>query len=232
MIFRNIVLNSLLIAIVAGAAFSFYQQYMVTPIILEAEKYEIVETGHPVMHEKKEVWSPEDGLERTSFTFGANFLAAFGFSMLLVCGMMYAGRGNLINGLLWGCAGYLVFFIAPGLGLNPEIPGMESADLEWRQLWWVMTVIMTAAGLAILVYGEWSMKAGGVVLLVIPHVIGAPISEVHGFAHPDANAVKILEGLWQQFLVQTYIANALLWIIMGVLSGLLVERSIDSLENC
>lgn len=234
MVFRNIILCSLLVALVAGAAFSIYQHRMVTPIILAAEKYEIVDMGHHSrlsQTKEKEAWGPEEGVERTGFTFGTNFLVAFGFSILLVSGMTYTGKGNMIRGVLWGCAGYLVFFIAPGLGLSPEIPGMEAADLEWRQGWWLMTVVMTATGLVLLVFGDGFLKFSGVGFLLIPHMIGAPVAEMHGFAHPDENVVHILENLWHRFMLQTYIANALLWIIMGLLSGVLAARMVDRLDK-
>lgn len=234
MYFRNIILCTLVVAVVANAAFSFYQHNMVTPIILEAEKYEVIDQlggSHGGLVSEKEVWGTEDGLERTGFTFGANFLAAFGFSVLLISGMASVGRADLLKSIFWGAAGYLVFFLAPRLGLSPEIPGMKAAALEGRQTWWVLTATMTAVGLAMLVFSDRFLKLGGLVLLVLPHVIGTPAVEIHGFAHPDEGVVRILEDLWRQFVVQTYIANALLWIIIGSLSGIMVRSYIGSLDK-
>lgn len=234
MVFRNIVLCALLVAAVAGSLFSFYQHALVTPIIFKAEKYEVADyaEGNPVVATQHEpTWSPDTGFERTVFTIGANFLAAFGFSILLVSGMALVGNSSPVRGMLWGCAGYWAFFAGPALGLSPEIPGMRAGGLEGRQAWWILTAVMSAAGLALLFFGDRFLKLSSIVLLGFPHLIGAPVTESHAFPHTDAKTLEILEALWRQFVLQTCIANALLWIIMGLLSGVLAKHFIDRLDE-
>lgn len=178
-------------------------------------------TGHS--HDP-DAWAPEDGFERIAYTFGANILSAIGFALLLLSGMALAGKANIKTGALWGVAGYLSFFVAPAIGLHPEIPGMEAADIQGRQGWWLATVVMTAAGLGLIAFGHISLKLGGLVLLLIPHFLGAPLPETHGFAHPDAAAVAALEGLAHSFVQYTAIANGIFWLVVGISSGYFINK--------
>ena len=65
-------------------------------------------------------------------------------------------------------------------------------------------------------------------MILLPHLIGAPESATHGFSHPNPDAVVILTDLWQQFILQTSIANALLWFIIGGSTGYLCHKFIDA----
>uniref|UniRef100_UPI0031CFA399 CbtA family protein n=1 Tax=Herbaspirillum sp. TaxID=1890675 RepID=UPI0031CFA399 len=120
-------------------------------------------------------WEPADGAERTGYTVLANVSMAVGFALMLVAAFAISGRRvGWRSGLLWGLAGYGVFFVAPSLGLPPEVPGTLAAPLHARQLWWVMTAVMTAASLGLFVFGRgWWWKVLAVLLLVVPHLVGA-----------------------------------------------------------
>ena len=61
------------------------------------------------------------------------------------------------------------------------------------------------------------MKALGAVLLVIPHVIGAPQPEVHESLAPEA--------LETQFKMASWLTNAAFWVALGLLSAWLFRRS-------
>ncbi len=233
MIFRNLVFAALAVGIISGLVLALAQQAAVTPTILAAEAFEINEAEpalqahgheHAAHSHDPEAWAPEDGAERLFYTTVANILAAIGFALLILSAMAYSGKGNLKNGALWGVAGYLTFFVAPAIGLHPEIPGMEAANLQGRQGWWLITVTLTAAGLALIAFGQASLKLGGVVLLLIPHVLGAPLPETHGFAHPDAIAVATLEKLAENFVQATAIANGVFWLVLGVSSGYVINK--------
>lgn len=171
-----------------------------------------------------EAWAPEDGIERIAYTIGANILSAIGFALLLLSAMALSGKANVKTGVFWGIAGYLTFFVAPGMGLHPEIPGMEAANIQGRQGWWLATVVMTAGGLGLIAFGHISLKMGGVALLLIPHFLGAPLPEVHGFSHPDAAAVAELENLANNFVQATAIANGIFWLIVGITSGYFINK--------
>ncbi len=228
MYFRNLVLSAVTIAIVAGLFLSLYQYFFITPIIIASEVYEVIE---PMMSYTVEAWSPEEGLERTSFSFMANFLISFGYALLLLTMMATKDSMKLAQGFMWGIAAYLSIFVAPGLGLAPEIPGMEAAYLEGRQTWWLLTVFLTALGLWSIAYQAFILKGMGGLLLIIPHLIGAPQPETHGFVNTDPEAINALTHLWHDFILQTSIVNGLLWLIIGVLSAFFSLKFIYPLNH-
>jgi len=228
MYFRNLVLSAFLVAIIAGLFFSVYQAVFITPIIIDSEVYEVIEAAseHAV-----EAWAPEDGLERHSWSFATNFLLCFAYALILLSAMSVKTSVNAVKGVFWGGAAYLTIFVAPALGLPPEIPGMEAAYLEGRQTWWLFTVVVTALSLWLIAFQSNFNKGVGIVLILIPHILGAPQPEMHGFVNTDAKSVEALTRLWYDFILQTSIANALLWLVTGGLSGFLVEKFIDALDK-
>jgi len=230
MYFRNLVLSAFVIAIIAGLIFSAYQASFITPLILNSEVYEVLETGS--QHDL--AWAPEDGVERHSWSFATNFLLCFAYALILLSAMTVKTSVNAVKGLFWGGAAYLTIFAAPALGLPPEIPGMEAAYLEGRQTWWLVTVILTALSLWLIAFHSIINKAIGVVLILVPHLLGAPQPEIHGFVNTDPEAVVALTQLWHDFILQTSIANALLWLVIGGLSGFFVGKHIypiDAIEQ-
>jgi cobalt transporter subunit CbtA len=155
--------------------------------------------------------------ERTLYTLLASVLTGITFALLLAAAMTFYGKGNARLGLLWGLAGYLAFFVAPSLGLPPELPGTTAAAIEYRQLWWVSTVIATIAGLALLVFAKsMVLKGVGLLLLAIPHFVGAPVPIHHSSLAP--------EELSRAFIWMTAIANFIFWVSLGVLTAFLLNR--------
>lgn len=163
-------------------------------------------------------WQPEDGAERTLYTTLSNVNLGVGFALLLAAALFLRdARGGWRAGLLWGAAGYLVFFVAPSLGLPPEVPGTAAAPLGARQFWWLSTVLMTAVGLALLVFGRgWPFKLLGAALLLAPHLIGAPQPLVHASSAP--------EELARSFIYASAAANAVFWLTLGALAGLFHKK--------
>ena len=211
----------------AGLLLTVVQSIQVIPTLLQAEVYEQQATTLPVhthaagnvAHEHEaETWRPQNGLERTAYTAAANISLAVGFALLLgAAGNLRGGFSHWRNGLLWGLAGYTGFFVAPSLGLPPEVPGTETANLKDRQLWWLMTVVDTAAGLWLLVFSKTKLnKLLGLVLLVSPHWIGAPQPEIHSSAAPAQLA--------HTFIIATALANAVFWLVLGCLMGLFSSK--------
>ncbi|WP_426416917.1 CbtA family protein [Aestuariirhabdus sp. LZHN29] len=239
-LFRQTVFQSLAAAVIAGLLLTLIQQLGVTPLILEAEQYEIAE---PVsIHSNQQsataqhdhhgaAWAPDDGFERHLFTLISNTMAAFGFALLLIAAIrtgQIAGRWQRVSflaGLSWGGAGFLVFFAAPSLGLPPEIPGMVAAELEARQVWWVFCASSTAVALAIIALAPLKWKTLGLLPLLLPHLVGAPQMEGPHFVHPDPAAVQALTAIHQQFIWATGITNALYWLLLGALCCGLISRA-------
>jgi len=244
MIFRQIVLWALLVGAVSGLLLSAVQFWQVIPVIHSAERFE---SEAPPAHEHAGdahgghehapgAWAPADGAERVGFTLLSNVLTATGFALLMLAGMVWSGKAGKtgrkwLYGLLWGAAGYAVFFLAPSLGLPPEIPGAAAAPLESRQLWWLLAVVCTAAGLAGAAFGKapWRWLALG--LLVVPHLVGAPHAPTAPFAGQPPAAAAELADLARQFISATAVANAVLWLAIGLTSAWVVRRIESTLHT-
>jgi len=227
MYFRRIVLSALFVGVLAGLWLSLLQTWQVVPIILEAEKYEVVTGSHVHEGDSTESWAPSDGVERTLYTVFSNVLAACGFAMVMIALMAIQRRAmSILKGVLWGVAGFCVFFMVPSLGLEPEIPGMEAAALLDRQLWWVATVICTATGLAVMVFAPFAYKIIGAAVIALPFLMSAPLPETVSFAERDGVTQQTLMALAEQFVHATTLTNGLYWIALGVLSGLCIKKYI------
>jgi len=94
---------------------------------------------------------------------------------------------------------------------------MASADLPVRQAWWALCVASTALGLAALAFGRLAgVLALGALLILLPHVLGAPQTPSHdGTAPPGLAAALATSSLG---------VAALSWAILGTLAGALAER--------
>ncbi|MXY14450.1 MAG: CbtA family protein [Proteobacteria bacterium] len=205
----------------AGLILGGMQHIAVVPMILEAETYETggdeESEAAPGDEAEVEPWAPEDGAERTFWTVLNSMLVGIGFGLLLSACYALRGRVTWQGGILWGLAGFAVFNLAPSLGLPPELPGDAAAGLEQRQVWWVLTAAVTAAGLWIIAFQPKPyLKLFGVALLVLPHVFGAPHPDVHGGLVPDE--------LRTSFAIATMLTNAVFWVLLGVFTALLYSH--------
>lgn len=236
MLLKTILSRALLIGFIAGGVMTIAQHFGVLPIIFAAEAFEVEapadEHGghhHHGHHHDHDAWAPEDGLERSSFTFASNVLAGVGFAAVLLALMSLVQiKGwtqlSLGKGVLWGIAGFIVFFAAPGVGLPPEIPGIEAVAVESRQLWWLLTVIATGIGLAVFAFAPSWFKLIGLAVILVPFLVGAPHPQGPAFINDDPNVVAQLTQLHQDFIVASGIANLIFWLSLGALSGWLLNR--------
>ena len=136
MIFTRIIYSAVVIGMLCGLLLSLMQILAVDPIIFEAESFEIVQLekqpeGHEGHDHSHQGWAPEDGVERSFYTILSNMSAAIGFAAVLLALMSQIAlpkqqRIKPVQGLLWGGAGFVALYLAPGLGLPPEIPCMCS----------------------------------------------------------------------------------------------------------
>ena len=228
-ILRSIVLSSALVGLSVGLIVSIAQHFAMVPLILQGEVYEkAAETAVPMTtahaHEARgheqgaEAWAPADGVERTVFTVMANILTATGYALVLTGLFVLRGRPvGWREGLLWGLCGFLVVTVAPGLGLSPELPGVQAAPLLERQVWWIGTAAATATGIALLAFrpSPWA-AAVALVLFVVPHLIGAPrLVEQHS---------DVPEALSHQFVVAVTLTSLVSWALLGWLSAVFYQR--------
>ncbi|MCP8464136.1 CbtA family protein [Pseudomonas sp. ZM23] len=215
--------------LIAALVLTVVQLLWVSPLILKAETYEKAEPAATLVeehshehadgghHHDEEAWEPEDGWQRILSTTGGNLVVAVGFALMLAGLFTLREPSRVSEGLLWGLAGFAVFTLAPSLGLPPEVPGTAAADLTLRQTWWIATAASTAAGLALLVLGRNRVLRGvGLVLLVVPHVIGAPQPEVHSSLAPESVA--------HEFIIASLVTNAVFWAALGLLAAWLFRR--------
>lgn len=164
-------------------------------------------------HDHEAATPSDDRNLLTSLFFGVTYVA---YGLMLTAGFGLAAHFGkqigLREGLLWGIAGFAAFQLAPAMGLSPELPGTMAADLNARQLWWLGTALATAIGLGSLAYGRGAaMLALGVVLLALPHVIGAPeLDGFSGVAPPELAAA---------FAARSLGVGLIVWAAMGALAG-------------
>jgi len=228
MLFRRIIYNALLVGLITGLLLTAIQLFSVNPIIFAAEAYELEETHDHGEHDH-EAWAPREGLERTLSTTVANISASIGFAAILLALMSQVQIRNMqpiniLKGSLWGLAGFVTIFVVPGIGLPPEIPGIQAAAVEHRQLWWIFAVICAGIGLAIIAFAAMKLKAIGLLFLALPYLVGAPHIEGPEFAHPDPTAVSALEQLHEQFILVSGITNLLFWLALGISCSWVLNR--------
>jgi cobalt transporter subunit CbtA len=225
---RETVLAAIVAGLIAALVFTVVQSVWVTPLILQGETYEDAAEVAPTQHEAEsssaahhhdeDAWKPRDGWQRTLFTFGANLLMGVGYSFVLVAlYLLWREPKNTLAGALYGLAGFIVFFAAPGLGLPPELPGTAAAELSIRQQWWAMTAVATAAGLFLFFsQARWWVRILAVAIVVAPHLVPAP--------QPAVEASLAPAELQSQFRLATTVCNALFWLSLGLASGMAFRK--------
>ena len=237
----RIVTAGLLAGVLAGLFVSALQHATTVPLILAAEVYE--NGGKPAAphhslwdgsEEPKFIlahsdapaaagaeanaWAPQDGAERIGYTTLATIGTAVGFALMLLAAMIASGvEISARPAALWGIAGFAATGLATGMGLPPELPGSAAADLDARQIWWIGTALATAAALWVMFRGgaAWTV-ALGIILLALPHLMGAP--------HPDSFASPVPAELAAGFVAKSLAVHAVLWTLTGALAGLIWQR--------
>lgn len=253
MFFQRLIWAALAVALVVGTLQTGVQRWQAAPLILAAEQYEDqkVEVPAPLATEgganavatasehshgdehahEHEAWAPENGRERTGWTLVANALHAFSMALLVfaVMGLAVLRRGPAVSAkalAAWvALAGFVSLHLWPSLGLPAEVPGMEAAPLQARQLWWVLAVASAALACGALGFarGHWRWPAAAV-LLALPFLVGAP--ELHGdaLAGFGAQARAALSQLEHQFAWATTWVAVSFWAMLGLACGIAFQR--------
>ncbi len=228
--------SALFAGLAAGLIAVLLQYFLTEPLILEAEQYEsgakVHFAGVPAAQEAAPAPSsemhmqedPEDVslFHRFGLAFAADFITFIAWGLIMVAGFGVAehfGRHVSLNDALWwGVGGFVAVHLAPGVGLSPELPGILAAPLHARQIWWVMTVISAAGAMALIGYGRNVLAIGAaLILLVVPHIIGAPeLDEFTGKVPPE--------------LAGTYVAHAYAvafaaWMTLSFVAGYFWNRN-------
>lgn len=222
--FARLAASALLAGASAGLIAGLLQLAFVQPVLLHAELYETGALvpfggggggGAAVRPELPGVQPVRDGL---SLLFAV--LVHTGYAFVLVAAMAAAERRGVAvtarRGLLWGIAGFVAVQLAPAFSLPPEVPGLAAADLALRQLWWAATVASAAAAVGLIAFGRGLAWAGAAILLLAPHLVGAP--------QPDAFAGTVPPELAALFAARSLGVGAAAWALLGVLAAVVWRR--------
>ncbi len=219
--FKRIFACALIAGVLAGLVAAVLQQAVTVPLVVAAEAYEAGGAaaahgeGHDHgAHDHGDGWMPQDGVERIFYTSLMTVLIGLGYAFVLVALIAFSGRRMTARqGVLWGAAGFVATGLAPGLGLPPELPGMLAAEVQARQIWWLLTVVLTGLGLWLIFLSDRQVLIGvGIIALIVPHVIGAP--------HPHhGGGSGVPPELAAQFVTASLAMAAVFWCVLGAIAG-------------
>ena len=224
----RVLLAALLAGIAAGLIMGVIQHVRLTPLILEAETFE--KAGHS--HDQAaapavevEASAPADGWQRSLATTATAAMTGAAFALILAGISFIAGLPiTRANGILWGLCGFLAVTLAPSAGLPPELPGMAADNLAGRQVWWFGTIAATGVGLYLIATRSESWAIAAAILLIgLPHMIGAPIAGAEHSAVPAHLAAS--------FVANAIAANAIFWALIGMFLGLVLPRYAPDAQN-
>ena len=248
MVFQRLIWAALVTAVVVGSVQTGVQRWQAVPLILAAEVYEAQkavtsEPGSPAAHVHSDAavphehthdvakqWEPQNGFERTGWTWVANSLHAFSMALLVfavmgVCLWRVAALRTVPLALWTAAAGWLVFHLWPSLGLPAEIPGMDAARLGLRQGWWLLAAVSAALACASIAglrsHLRWVAAAAW---LALPYVVGAPHISADPLAGFGPEAQTALRQLGTQFIWATTWVALSFWACMGLVGGLAFQR--------
>ncbi|WP_428696228.1 CbtA family protein [Stappia sp.] len=216
--FTRILTSALFAGAAAGLIAALLQLYFVQPVLLHAELYE----GGDLVHFGTEstVSAIQDlggiDLVRDGLSTFFTMLVYCGYALMLVALMSLAeARGAVISartGIVWGIAGFVAVHLAPGFTLAPEVPGVAAADVYARQVWWFSTVAATGVALWLIAFvRNWISYGIAAILLLAPHVIGAPEPEV--FTGPVPTELGAL------FAARAFGVGMAAWALVGCFAG-------------
>lgn len=217
--FSRILTSALFAGAAAGLIAALLQLAFVQPVLLHAELYEsgeLVHFGGEAISAHPELPGMFSDLFRDALSVIFTMLTYTGYAMVLVALMSVAeGQGRIIDGrtgVLWGLAGFIAFHLAPGFTLAPEVPGVAAADVYARQVWWFATVAAAAVAMWLIAFGVNLISyVSAAVLLLAPHLIGAPEPDV--FTGPVPTEIGAL------FAARAFGVGLVAWVLVGAFAG-------------
>ena len=215
--FYRIVTSALFAGFAAGLIAGLLQLVFLQPHLLFAEMFESgVLTHDPIAGSL----ARDGGLSFDPMRDGVSLLFSAltytGYSLMFVAAMALADeRGHVITprlGIIWGVAGFITVQFAPSIGLPPQLPGLSAADMVSRQIWWFSTVAATGVALGLIAFGRsWMMWGLAILLLLAPHVIGAP--------EPERYLGSVPPELASAFASGSMGVGMAAWVILGLLAA-------------
>lgn len=237
---RSLLSGGLMAGALTGLVLALLQYFLIQPLIVEAERYEsgdLVLLGTvpevPVPETDAAVVAPadvatdheadgaQDTVMRNLLTVLFLILTWCGFGLLAGAGLtafrsLPGGQGA--SGLAVALAGFAATTMAPALGLPPVMPGMQSAALEGRQLWWAATAGMTLGGLFLAAgFRSWPLRLVGLALILAPQLFGAP--------PPPASAPTVPPYLAALYGARVIGVSLIGWLVLSALLTRLVPET-------
>jgi len=224
--FTRILTSALFAGFAAGLIAAVLQLVFVQPVLLHAELYEtgakihFGADGSSAHIATASIDMMRDGLS-TLFTA----VIYVGYGLILVAAMALANERGVKTtthqGIVWGIAGFITVQFAPAFGLPPEVPGSAAASVDVRQYWWFATAALTGVSLALIAFGNgWKAWLTAIILLLLPHIIGAP--------HPDMFAGTTPPELASMFAVRALGIGLTSWILLGLFAAYFWQRESDA----
>ena len=202
------------------------QLWLVIPLIMEAELFESGQRVHFATDGSTQsdrgapsVW---DAPLRHIYTIGFSAVTFTAYAFFMVAGFALATRaGHEITprrGIIWGLCGAIAVVIAPAVGMPPELPGAIGAEVGPRQVWYIATVACTLIGVVAIAFGPTGFVAlGGVAIIVVPHLIGAPHLDTYFGVAPSELASDFVARVMGVALVS--------WVLLGLFAAMFWTRS-------
>ncbi len=216
--FSRILTSALFAGALTGLVAGVLQLVFVQPVLLHAELYETGALVHFGTEGARGTATVAGGIDmmRDGLSLLFSMLVYTGYAMVLLPLIAVAERNGVAvsarRGLIWGIAGFTAVHFAPAFSLAPEVPGVAAADVMLRQIWWWATVVSAAAALWLIAFGgKWFTWALAVVLLLAPHLIGAP--EPDGFTGP------VPTELGATFAARALGVGAMAWAMLGLFAS-------------
>jgi cobalt transporter subunit CbtA len=213
----RVVISALFAGALAGLIAGILQLVFVQPVLLHAELYE----SGALTHFGAEPVSAQPDLPgfdavRDGLSLVFSMLTYTGYALLLIAAISLAEeRGAHVDGrsgILWGIAGFVAFHLAPGFSLAPEVPGAAAADVTARQIWWFATAGSAAIALWLIGFGKgWTAWGVATILLLAPHLIGAP--------QPDSFTGPVPTEIGALFAARAFGVGLAAWVLLGCLAG-------------
>lgn len=253
MLLRRLIWLALVLALVVGSVQTLLQHPLALPLILTAETYEDHAPAPPALslahthgteaapaHEHAHdasAWTPQDGAERTFWTWVANVLENLALALMVL--VAFSGR------VLWrglpasaprlaagvALAGFVGLHLWPSLGLPAELPGAQAADLLHRQMAWGLASVCALLACAVLGWARWApvwrlaVVLALLALLALPFAIGMPhVGDPYAGFGPAAH--QTLTHLTERFVWVSHILAAVQWLLLGAGAALLAPRGL------
>lgn len=225
--FTRLLTSAVFAGVAAGLIAALLQLYFVQPVLLHAELYESGELIHFGAASTNSANPDLPGFDAVRDLLSIGFVTVVytGYAMILLALMALAEeRGATITartGLIWGLAGFIAVQLAPGFTLAPEVPGVAAGDIYARQVWWYATAVSAGTAMWLVAFGSnWLAWGAAAILLLAPHVVGAPEPDV--FTGPVPTEIGAL------FAARAFGVGMVAWVMVGAFSGYLWSRETAS----